>query len=420
MKLKQITPWAVMLTSITWAGIGLSADFSQSASEIGTVTDNNDDGFETVTTGDMRVRRFDGTVRDRGVATFDVSAVEDAVVLSASLSLNITTSNNPGTIDIVLFNGDTLVDVGDATAAGESGGNLDPEALGAGTHDIALDPTVVGNLLLSGLPITARLQSADNGVNTELDSATLNIAFEPATTFNATDDATLTDANGDGIFASITNGTADNDVFKGTILGDEDRTIISFETSAVNPGLLLGALVDITIVDVDGNSENISVVGFAGDGSLGTGDATRAGVVLGEFSPAGLGVGTHSISLDLDGMRSLLDGNTSVELRFDPVAAGTNAEIGAIESGLGAELMLDVYDGAEPTQTIRSFNIFRSTFVRWNWDSTADAVDLYLDGLFFETNGSGNRNMRISREPHTFQVCVSNTEICSDVIDIEG
>ena len=125
----------------------------------------------------------------------------------------------------------------------------------------------------------------------------------------------------------------------------------------------------------------------------------------------------ESMRLSANTQRSLLDGNTSVELRFDPVAAGTNAEIGAIESGLGAELMLDVYNGAEPTQTIRSFNIFRSTFVRWNWDSTADAVDLYLDGLFFETNGSGNRNMRISREPHTFQVCVSNTadELTFDV-----
>ncbi len=421
MKLKQLTPWAVMLTSITWAGFGVAADFSQSASEIGTVTDNDDDGFDSQSGGNMLVRRFDGTVRDRGVATFDVAAVEDAEVLSASLSLNISTTNNPGTIDIVLFNGDLLVDLGDATAAGDTGGNFDPEALGTGTHDITLDPTLVTNLLLSGLPITARLQAADNGVNTNLNSATLNIAFEPSTTFNATDDATLSDGNGDGTFETATNGTSDNDVFKGTIIGSEDRTIISFETTSVNTGLLLGALVDIAIVDVSGGSENISVVGFAGDGSLGTGDATRAGILLGEFSPAGLGVGTHSIGLDLNGMRALLDNNTNVELRFDPVAPGTNAEIGAIEGGLGAELMLDVYDGAEPTQSVSSFSFFRSTFVRWTWDSSADAVDLYLDGLFFETvNGSGSRFMRISREPHTFKVCVSTTEICSDEIEIEG
>ncbi len=123
---------------------------------------------------DLAVRQFTGTVEDRALANFNLSALPtNAVITSASLKFdNVSFTSNPGrTVDILGFNTSGAVSLAGATATASALGSYDSFALGLGNQTVALSASTLQSLFQSSNIVGLRLQGDAETVNTAIASS---------------------------------------------------------------------------------------------------------------------------------------------------------------------------------------------------------------------------------------------------------
>jgi hypothetical protein len=175
------------------------ADFADGYAE--SPTGNGTYSVLNTSATDLVIRQFTGTVEDRALANFNLSALPaHAVITSVSLKFdNVVITGNPSrTVDILGFNTSGGVTLAEATATASALGSYDSFALGLGNQTVALSTATFQSLFKSSNIVGLRLQGDAETVNTAIASSRYPISNEgPELVINYTstpEPATLTQA----------------------------------------------------------------------------------------------------------------------------------------------------------------------------------------------------------------------------------
>jgi hypothetical protein len=147
-------------------------DFSDGYAE--SPTENGTYSVLNTSAADLVIRQFTGTVEDRALANFNLSALPtNAVITSASLKFdNVAFTSNTGrTVDILGFSTSGGVTLADATATASALGSYDSFALGLGNQTVALSAATLQSLFASSNIVGLRLQGDAETVNTAIASS---------------------------------------------------------------------------------------------------------------------------------------------------------------------------------------------------------------------------------------------------------
>lgn len=159
------------------------------------------DGYAESTTGNgtfnllntsstnLVIRQFTGTVIDRSIAKFDLSALPtNAVITSAEFEFQSTviTSNTGRVVDILGFDTSGAVTLADATVSASAMGSYDSFALGLGTQTVSLSVATLQSLFAGSSIVGLRLQGDAETVNTAIASMRGTSGTQPELIINYT------------------------------------------------------------------------------------------------------------------------------------------------------------------------------------------------------------------------------------------
>jgi hypothetical protein len=236
---------------------------------------------------------------------------------------------------------------GDFTAsdasAGSSVGQYSSIAVGLGLHSVPLNSTgvnLVSSLLGTKNHLGLRFASGSNDTNTNFASLADSFYYPPpSVTLSYTlpnnpalapqFDANLTgstvnqyDPSAYGIIANTFSST---------------KGVIDYSLAGIPARALASASFSFQETSTTGSSSAVSLYAYSRSGPITSADAAIAGTLIGSYSPASLGLGNHSVSLNSDGLaiiQSLLGSNQDLGLLVVPTGS-TNTQFGSLEQSPG-------------------------------------------------------------------------------------
>ncbi|MEM6778669.1 MAG: hypothetical protein AAF670_13505 [Planctomycetota bacterium] len=174
-------------------------------------------------------------------------------------------------------------------------------------------------------------------------------AFAAPMSFLPVSESHIVDSDGNGTFESI----FDDPAFALSIVRFdstlEDRTVIEYDLSSIPAGSVVsGARLDfrITAAPLAGSGE-VSIGGYAGNGTIELTDATNPVQPLGSYDAMALGLGATTVNLDPSFFETQLLSTDLIGLRLQAAVDQVNTSIS--QSTPAPTLVLDVSAIPEPT-----------------------------------------------------------------------
>jgi hypothetical protein len=279
-------------------------------------------------------------------ALVDVSLA--AVPLNATVSdvqfnfMELSYANSGGLVSISGYPRTGNFTASDASA-GSSVGQYSSIALGLGLHSVPLNSTgvsLVSSLLGTKNHLGLRFASASNDTNTNFASLADSFYYPPPSvtlSYTIPNNPALApqfDANLTGTTVNQYDPSA-----YGIIANTYSSTkgVIDYSLAGLPATALTSATFSFEETSTTGSSAAVSLYAYSRSGPITSADAAVAGMLIGSYSPANLGLGNHSVSLNSDGLaiiQSLLGTNQDLGLLVVP-AGGTNTQLGSLEQSPG-------------------------------------------------------------------------------------